>query len=234
MGSLPLRQSEAAKWTKAAWGATALAGAAAVIIFVLPKAKPTLNLDDAQDGQSTQAPEPTRKHPTDDLGPQNWSTLTGSMLTLEGSQPELEQWRRMEDKRKADAAALAAQNQGTDQSAEGPSGPVAGGFLPSWRYLGLMWNGKTPLAIVEIDAKQRLVGVGDQPIKNDQFTVEAIDADKVIVSRGRNRYEIKREASSRGTQLTDASALADPNDGVFGDPTGAARRARNIPRNSPQ
>jgi hypothetical protein len=231
MGSLPLRQSEAAKWTKAAWGATALAGAAAVIIFVLPKAKPTLNLEDAAGEQAAQTPEQTRKHPTDDLGPQNWSTLTGSMLTLESSQPELEQWRRMVER----LARERAEKESENAPANGESGPaIVGGFSPSWRYLGLMWSGKTPLAIIEIDAKQRLVRVGDQPIQNDQFTVESIDAEKVIVSRGRNRYEIKREATTRGTQLTDASALADPNDGVFGDQTGAARRARNIPRNSPR
>jgi len=231
MGSLPLRQSDAARWTKAAWGATALAGAAAVILFVLPS--PRVKVDPSATGEApiAAAPEKPRRHPTDDLGVQNWSALTSTMMTIEGQQPELEQWRRMIEKQRAEQARVAAEN--APAGTTGASEP-APAFAPSWSYVGLLWNGRTPLAIMNVDGRQTLVAAGDRPGPKDEFVVDSIDAQRVVLVRGKSRYEIKRQASGRGTLLmSDASVepgrLADPADGVFGDRTGISRRAGGAP-----
>ncbi len=234
MGSLPLRQSDAARWTKAAWGATALAGAAAVIIFVMPARKVTIGPDPASTtGQATR-PEKVRVHPTENLGPQNWSALAPTMLVLQSDQPELEQWWRTIERRRADEAArLAAEGGDTEDGAQAST--VSGRFAPTWRFIGLMWNGRTPLAILHVDGRQKLAGVGEKPVANDEFVIDSIDAEKVIVSRRGNKYEIKREVSERGRALTDASVSVNPESGVFGDQTGVGRRAPTArPRNNRQ
>ncbi len=231
MGSLPLRQSDAAKWTKAAWGATALAGAAAVIIFVLPGSKVTVDPNGPENAGQAAAPEKARVHPTENLGPQNWAALATTMVALQDNQPELEQWWRTRQ------ALIDKQNEelALEPSSESEA-PRGQSFAPSWRFIGLMWNGLTPLAILQVDGTQQLAGVGEKPVANDEFVIDSIDAEKIVVSRRGSKYEIKREVSERGTTLTDASALADPSDGVFGDQTGSGRRAPTTtrPRNNRQ
>lgn len=236
MGSLPLRQSDAARWTKAAWAATALAGAAAVIIFVLPARKVTIDADPTAHGGHAQTPEKVRVHPTENLGPQNWSALSSTMLSLQSDQPELEQWWRTEERRRADAAARAAAENGNAEDGTPTDTRVDGRFAPTWRFIGLMWSGRTPLAILHVDGRQKLARVGDKPIANDEFVIDSIDAEKVIVSRRGSKYEIKREESDRGRVLTDASASVDPESSVFGDQTGIGRRAPTMtrPRNNRQ
>ncbi|MGP1308697.1 MAG: hypothetical protein ACTS27_00680 [Phycisphaerales bacterium] len=234
MASLPLRQSDAAKWTRAALAATVVAGAAAVIIFVLPKPRETVD-PNAVTASSSEPTGPTqqRRHPTDALGPQRWSTVSDTMLALQERQPELEQWWRTQ-------LAIRERQQQEEAAVEGDTNGMTventGGVTPTWRYIGLMWNGSQPLAIVTIDSIQHLVGVGDKPITNDPFVVESIDAEKVVVTWGRGRrYEIKRLASDRGDLLRGAEAYVDPNEGVFGDQTGVGRRANTTrPRNNPR
>jgi hypothetical protein len=234
MGSLPLRQSDAARWTKAAWAATALAGAAAVIIFVLPGSKVTVDPNSSGNAGQPATPEKVRVHPTENLGPQNWAALSTTMLALQGNQPELEQWWRTVEARRLAAAQAAETEAGETPGAPGTTADAR--FAPTWRFIGLMWNGLTPLAIIQVDGTQKLAGVGDKPVTNDEFVIDSIDAERIVVSRRGSKYEIKREVSERGTTLTDASALVDPNEGVFGDQTGAGRRAPTMtrPRNNRQ
>jgi len=227
MGSLPLKQSDAARWTKVAWAAAALAGAASVILFVLPGRSRVVDQRADDGGALPAAPERARAHPTDNLGPQNWSTLSGTMVALQEKQPDLEQWWRT---RQAIAAREKAEQA---EQAPGQAPTREGSFAPSWRYVGLLWNGRTPLAIMQVDGVQRLIGVGDNPVPNDNFVVESIDATKIVVSRGRNRYEIKREERRPGADLLNTSASVNPDAGVFNEQSGATRRAPRA-RNSPR
>jgi hypothetical protein len=181
-------------------------------------------------GQAT-TPEKVRVHPTENLGPQNWAALSTTLVALQDNQPELEQWWRtrqaMLEKQKQEIA---------DNTPTGDDLPRGQSFAPTWRFIGLLWNGRTPLAILQVDGTQKLAGVGEKPVAADEFVIDSIDAERVVVSRRGNKYEIKREVSERGTNLTDASALVDPSDGVFGDQTGAGRRAPTTtrPRNNRQ
>lgn len=223
MGSLPLTQHEAARRTKFAWGATALAGAAAVILFLLPKPRVEV-VRDAAPPPETGTRARARVHPTDHLGEQNWTAMTPTLLTLQSAHPDLTQWKRMRD------AQIAKAQEQQAQQPEGDKAPQQGGFPPAWRYMGLLWNGRTPLAIVQIDNRQHLVGVGDQPVKNDGFRVESIDEKKIVVSRNSRMYEIERAPLGRGETLAGPSAGVDADAGVFDD-GGASRRA---PRRNPR
>lgn len=231
MGSLPLRQSEASRLTKVALGAAALAGAAAVILFLLPKPRVVIDPLALDPGTTEGAPERPRLHPTEGLGTQDWTRLAAAIKQAEESQPELAQWRANRDRLLREEAERLAREQPAQPGEEGAA-VAGGGFPPSWRYIARMDAGGVSMAIISIDERQRLVGEG---FTLDQYTIDRITPEKLIISQGRRIHEIKRGESTRGTTLTGVPTGM-PDRGVFEeDPFGANRRApasrpRNIPR----
>lgn len=230
MGSLPLRQSEAARMTKVALGAAALAGAAAVILFLLPKPRVEIDPRSLEPEIAADAPQTRRVHPTEAIGRQDWSRLANAVLLAEEAQPELAQWRANRQRMLDEEARRLAELQGVESGDEPAS--RSGGFAPSWRYIAKMDSGGVPMAIIAVGAVQRLVGEG---YTQDDYTIERITPEKIIISQGRRVHEIKRGETARGTTLTGVSPNAgDP--GVFDeDPFGAGRRAPTPrPRTAPR
>lgn len=229
MGSLPLRQSEAARRTKIALGAAALAGAGAVILFLLPKPRVEIDPRALEPVETTGERDRPRSHPTRDLGPQQWTSLADSAKLMEQAQPELAQWRaNLERARLAREEAMASE---TPADAGETASSRGGGFPPSWRYIAQMDAGGVPMAIISVGERQRLVAAG---FSLDDYTIERITPEKLIITKGRSIHEIKRGETTRGTTLTGVTdSMSDP--GVFAeDPFGANRRPAQRPRNNPR
>lgn len=230
MSELPIHRAAATKWASIMLGATVLAGALTMVVFVLPRPgvrPPSLKVD-----QAASAPKAPRRLPWEGIAT-DWSRPAADLEKVNA--PDIVAWKKDVEEQQIKAQQEKAVAGGANGAATPPEG---GGFAPSWRFLGAVIDGERRSALVvipEADGAQRQRFVAEGFVK-DEYKVVGIEPTKLVIEQGRRRHELPLAANQRGQGITSGAAsppvrsVSPVGAPVAGQPSrfGGADRGRDI------
>ncbi len=189
-----MNPKQAAKAIRTAQVVVFAAFALAAVLFFLPTVlTPDVERIDPRPISDLTPPKPSESSSKQTTTRSNWGELT-PLLSWATPEPVSPKGATNSDSPGGAAGTEANPENGDVENAGEGGSPTqsANRSLPGWRFIGRITRPAGDLALLSINGSQRMISTGQEI---DGYTVDAIDADAVILSRGALVQRVTAEPS---------------------------------------